>query len=185
MRRILAILVCCLAPTSSFAQPVVFPDNTTSDQPGGLIIIRKGNQTTWSLGGAFLPGHVKVVTRTPAGKEIARFKMPSVFQDPYQPPLSTLAPGFVQVSVPDPDALLFVEGERVRIDGTSRQLESPALPPGKADPIRVRAAYVVGKNFVIEDKELLIRAGETTAVTFDGSKALIVPLERDEPQVRK
>ena len=81
MRRVLAILVCSFCFTSSaFAQPIVFPDNSASDMHGGLIIIRKGNQTTWSVGGVLLSRHVKVVTKTPEGKEITRFKMPSVHQ---------------------------------------------------------------------------------------------------------
>jgi uncharacterized protein (TIGR03000 family) len=212
MRSTLAILICGLLAPSAFAQPVVFPDNTTSDQPGGLIIIRKGNQTTWALGGAFLPQSVKVVTRTPdGGKDIVRFHMPSVFQNPYAPPLSTVvpppggiaplpggvvppaewkgpppvpaAPAAVQVTVPDPHALLFVDGELVRTRGTTRQLESPALPPGKTYPLRVRAAYVVGNNFVIEDREVLIRAGENASVTFDGARALVVPLPKNDAQV--
>src|SRR5260370_14231774 len=126
MRRVLAILVCSFCFTSSaFAQPIVFPDGSTSDSPGGLIMIRKGNQTTWSLGGAFLPRHVKVVTKTPEGKEITRFKMPSLFQDPYAPPFSTVIPAAVRVEAPDPDALLFIEGERVPVFCTSRPLDSP------------------------------------------------------------
>jgi uncharacterized protein (TIGR03000 family) len=185
MRRVLAILVCCFGFTpSAFAQPIVFPDGSTSDQPGGLMIIRKGNQTTWSLGGVLLPRSVKVVTRTPDGKEITRFKMPSVFQDPYQPPLPSHFPAAVRVEVPDPHALLFVEGELVRTKGTRRELESPALAPGKAYPLRVRAAYVVGEEFLIEDKEVLIRPGESTAVTFDGSRAVRVPLQKPSAQAR-
>jgi uncharacterized protein (TIGR03000 family) len=183
MRRVLAILVCSFCFTSSaFAQPVVFPDNSTSDMHGGLIIVRKGNQTTWSVGGVLLSRHVKVVTKTPEGKEITRFRMPSVFQDPYAPPMSSLIPAAVRVEVPDPDALLFIEGERVRASGTSRHLESPGLAPGKGYPLRLRAAYVAGDNFLIEDKETTIRAGESASVTFDGGRAVIVPLRKDRAQ---
>jgi uncharacterized protein (TIGR03000 family) len=188
MRRVLAVLASFLFTTHGFAQPIVFPDNTTSDMPGGLILIRKGNQTTWSLGGAFLPRTVKVVTNTPEGKEIARFRFPSVFRDPYPAPMPTGAPASLQVQIPDPYGQIYVDGELVRTMGTSRQLESPKLPPGKAYPLRVRGAYVVGENFVIEDKEVLIRAGESTAVTFDGKVALILPLKKEwltpPPQVK-
>src|SRR5438874_9079573 len=98
MRRILAILAgCFVLTTPAFADEIVFPDGTTSNQPGGLMIIRKGNQTTWSLGGAFLPRHVKVVTKTPEGKVIARFKMPSVFHAPNPAPLPSASPALVQV----------------------------------------------------------------------------------------
>jgi uncharacterized protein (TIGR03000 family) len=142
------------------------------------MIIRKGNQTTWSLGGVILPRFVKVVTRTLEGKEITRFKMPSVFRDPYQPPLPSAAPASLQVEVPDPHALLFIEGDLVRTKGKSRQLESPILPPGKAYPLHVRAAFVVGEDFLIEDKQVALRAGESTTVTFDGTRALRVPLQK-------
>src|SRR5438552_3652922 len=88
MRRILAILACYfVAVPVAVGDEIEFPDNTTSNMPGGLMIIRQGNQTTWSLGGAFLPRAVKVVTNTPEGKEIARFRFPSVFQDPYPAPM--------------------------------------------------------------------------------------------------
>jgi hypothetical protein len=41
---------------------------------------------------------------------------------------------------------------------------------------------VAGDNFLIEDKEIMIRAGESTGVTFDGSQAVIVPLGKDRAQ---
>jgi uncharacterized protein (TIGR03000 family) len=184
MRRVLAFLACSiLFSPSTFADEIVFPDGTTSNQPGGLMIIRKGNQTTWSVGGAFLSRHVKVVTKTPEGKEITRFNLPSVFHGPQTPLLPESAPAFLHVEISDTHALLFVEGELVRTQGTSRQLESPVLAPGQAHRLRLRAAYVVGDKFVIEDKEVFIRAGENTVVTFDGSRALSVPLRRDNAQV--
>src|SRR5262249_18684518 len=171
MRRTLAILASCLLlPAPAFAQPIIFPDGSSSDNPGGLMIIRKGNQTTWSLGGAFLPRRVKVVTQTPEGKDVVRFRLPAVFNSPDIPMLPDAAPANLQIEVPDEHALLFVEGEMVRSRGTSRQLESPKLPPGKDYPVRLRAAYVVGNNFVIEDKQLMLRAGEASAIRFDGSR---------------
>jgi uncharacterized protein (TIGR03000 family) len=180
MRRVLAILIgtFCFSP-SVFAQRVEFPDNSTSDHAGGLIFIRKGNQTTWSLGGVVLPRYVKVVTRTPEGNEYTRFKMPSMFRDPYAPPLSEMIPAMIQVQVPDPHALLFIDGDKIPTVGTSRQLESPALAQGKNYPLRLRAAYVAGNNFVIEDREIVIRAGGNSAVTFDGKGALVVPLPKE------
>jgi uncharacterized protein (TIGR03000 family) len=183
MRRVLAILVGCFVLTGpSFGQEAVFPDNTTSNQPGGLMIIRKGNQTTWSLGGAFLPRSVKVVTNTPEGKVVARFRMPSVFRDPNTPPLPTSAPGIVLVEIPDSYGQIFIEGELIRTNGTLRQFESPTLALGKAYPIRLRAVYMVGDKFLIEDQQITIRAGETSAVTFDGSRALAV---RQFPAAKK
>ena len=180
MRRVLPLLIFCLFLTApAWADEVVFPDGTTSNQPGGLMIIRKGNQTTWSVGGAFLSRHVKVVTNTPEGKVIARFKMPSVFHDPNPVPLPSAAPALVQVEIPDVHGQLFVEGELVRTQGVSRQLESPRLPLGQAYPLRVRGVYVVGDQFFIEDRQVMIRAGENAAITFDGQGAIRVPLRKE------
>ena len=85
---------------------------------GGLIFIRHGDQTTLSLGGVFLPRQVKVTTATPEGPVVARFVIPSFFHMPVQPPLPDAAPAFLRVETPDPDGMLYVEGELVR--GTAR-----------------------------------------------------------------
>jgi uncharacterized protein (TIGR03000 family) len=181
MSRVLATLSSIfLFASPAFAQFVVFPDGTTSAMPGGLMIIRQGGQTTWSLGGGIFTQRVKVVANTPEGKDIARFQMPSAFHrtDSLQP-LPKSAPAMLQVTLPDPFALLFVDGEMVRTKGTTRQLESPRLVPGKSYPLRMRAAYMVGDKFLIEDKEMQIRANEITSVQFDGSRALVVSLKKD------
>ena len=186
MCRTLAILAGIFCITSpAFSQAVVFPDNTTSDQPGGLMFIRKGNQTTWSVGGVFLSRHVKIVTRTPEGKEITRFKLPSVFQDPYTPPLSELVPALVHVNIPDVHGNIYIDGELVRTSGTSRRFESPSLPAGKSHPVLVRAVFAVGNELLIEDKEIVLRAGESIAVTFDGSRAVRVPLRPESAKVAR
>jgi hypothetical protein len=65
------------------------------------------------------------------------------------------------------------------VSGTSRQLESSGLTPGKGYPLRLRTAYVVGDNSLIEDREITIRGGESTRVMFDGSGAEIVPLRKE------
>jgi uncharacterized protein (TIGR03000 family) len=180
MRRVLTLFILCFVlPAPVFADEIIFPDGSSSNNPGGLMIIRKGNQTTWSVGGAFLSRHVKVVTNTPEGKVIARFKMPSVFHDPNPAPLPSASPALVQVEIPDVHGQLFIDGELVRTQGGSRQLESPRLPLGKAYPLRIRGVYVVGDQFFIEDRQVMIRAGETTAITFDGKDAIRVPLQKD------
>lgn len=181
MRYVFAVLGCYLFSNSlTFAQEIVtYPDGTTSAMPGGLQIARKGNQTTWSLGGAFLPRTVKVVTNTPEGKEVARFHFPSVFHDPYPAPMPIGAPAILKMQIPDPYALIFIDGELVRTTGIARQFESPRLSPLKTYPLLVRTAYMAGENFLIEDKQVQIRAGEITAVTFDGKTALTIPLKKE------
>jgi uncharacterized protein (TIGR03000 family) len=183
MRRVLAILVCCvfLTPPTRGDDPIFETDGETpASELGGLIFLRHGNQTTWSLGGVLLPRKVQVVTATPSGPVVARFVLPSAFQSPDRPPLPGSAPAFLRVEVPDPDAMLYVEGALVRGDGTVRQLQSPPLPPGEGCPVRLRAVFQVGDRILIQDKKVLIRAGEGAGVAFDGRGALSVPLRREE-----
>ena len=184
MRRVLAILVCCvfLTPPTRGADPIFETDGETpASELGGLIFLRHGNQTTWSLGGVFLTRRVKVVTAEPV---VARFVLPSAFQSADRPPLPGTEPAFLRVAVPDPDAMLYVEGSLVRGDGTVRQLQSPPLPPGEGRPVRLRAVFQVGDRILIQDKRVLIRAGEGAGVTFDGVGAISVPLRRDKPAPR-
>ena len=61
--------------------------------------------------------------------------------------------------------------------GKTRVLESPPLPPGVAHPLHLRAAFAVGDRLLIQDKRVLLRAGENLAVTFDGVEAISVPLK--------
>ena len=185
MYRTLAVLVCCFCLIlPARGDGIVFPDGTTPDNPGGIMIFRQGNQTTFSVGGAFLSRKVKVKTMTPEGPIVTRFVLPSVFHSPFTPPLPQSAPAFLQVAIPDPFGLLFIEGEMVRTTGTSRQLESPPLQPGKDFPLRLRAAFAVGDNLLIEDQVVTIRSGESIAVTFDGRQAVSVPLRKRDETVR-
>jgi len=182
MRRVLALLASILLfPSLAIAQTpdCRLPDPWYCLNPSGLIIIRQGNQTTWSVGGVLLPRTVKVVTQTPEGKDVAYFRFPSLIQAPYPAPTPTGAPANLQIEIPDPHGLVYVDGELVRGTGTTRQMLSPKLSPGKAYPLRVRGTYVVGDNFLIEDKQVVLRAGETTAFAFDGKQALSVPMKKE------
>jgi uncharacterized protein (TIGR03000 family) len=182
MRRALLLLVCWFAITSS--AKAQFPDGTPPEMRGGLMIIRQGGVTTWSLGGVLLPRAVKQVTRTPDGtKEYTRFKMPSMMHIPQPIPFLDAAPATIQVEVPDRHALLYVDGELVRTHGQARQLESPPLAPGKSYPVRVRTAFVIGDRFYVEEKEVTLRAGQQVAINFDGAQAVSVALPRDTPPV--
>jgi hypothetical protein len=180
MRRTLAIMACCVflaAPTRG--GDVIFPgDDIPASQLGGLIIIRQGNQTTVSVGGVLLPRRVKVTTATPEGPVVAHFKLPSAFQSPTRLLLPESAPASLRVEIPDADGLLYVEGELIHGDGTVRLLQSAPIPPGSACPLHLRAAFKVGDHFFIEDKQVLLRAGDGVVATFDGSKAASVSLPR-------
>ena len=178
MRRVLTTFACCIfLAASTRGEDVIFPpDDIPASQLGGLIIVRKGNQTTVSLGGVLFPRRVRVKTVTPEGPVVARFKLPSAFQSPTRLPLPESAPASLRVEIPDADGLLYVEGELIHGDGTVRLLQSPPLSPGAAWPIHLRAAFKVGDHFFVEDKQVLIRAGEGAALTFDGAQAASVPL---------
>jgi uncharacterized protein (TIGR03000 family) len=178
MRRVLAILSCSFVLAAAVrAEDVIFPqDDIPASQLGGLIIIRQGNQTTASVGGVLFPRKVRVKTLSPEGPIVARFKLPSAFQSPMRLPLPQSAPASLHVELPDADGLLYVEGELIHGDGTVRLLQSPPLAPGAACPLHLRAAFKVGDGFFIEDKQVLIRAGEGVALTFDGAQAASVPL---------
>ena len=179
MRRTLAILACCFFLTASTrAEELVNPDGIPYRDLGGLIIIRQGAQTTVSLGGVLFPRKVKVTTATSEGPVVTRFVLPSAFQSPTRPPLPEAAPGFLQVEIPDDDGLLYIEGELVRSKGTSRLLQSPVLAPGVPCTLHLRAAFKVGANLLIEDKEVQMEGGKNAAVKFDGARAVSVPLPR-------
>jgi uncharacterized protein (TIGR03000 family) len=175
MRPVLALAV-CLLPLPASGGEVLLPDGSPLSQNGGLIIMRQGNQTTVSLGGALLPRRVRVTTATPEGPVVTRFTLPSNFHSPTMPPWLGAAPATIQVDIPDVDGLLYVEGQRVRTDGALRRyLQSPQLPPGQDCLLRLTAVFGVGDQILVEDRQVVIRAGQGTAVTFDGSRAVAVP----------
>ena len=181
MRRTLAILGCCLFLTAATrGEEPVNVEGIPYKDLGGLIIMRHGDQTTVSLGGVLFPRKVKVTTATPEGPIVTRFVLPSAFQSPTRPPLPEAAPGFLQVEIPDDDGLIYIENELVRTKGTVRLLQSPSLPPGAPCTLHLRAAFKVGDNLLIEDKQVEIRAGENTSVKFDGARALSVALPKTE-----
>ena len=177
MRRVMAALACCvLLAERTYGDEVIFPDGTAARNQGGLMIIRQGGQTTLSLGGVLFRRRVLVSTDTPAGPVLTRFRLPSMLHSPTAPPLPESAPAVLEVTIPDDYGLLYIDGELVRTRGPVRHLESPLLPPGLAYPVRVRAAFKRGDHLLIEDKVILLQAGQGAAVTFDGSAAVAVPL---------
>jgi hypothetical protein len=183
MRRVVVILACCfLLSTATRADDPIFPDGTPASQLGGLMIIRQGNQTTVSVGGVLFPRRVKTTTATPEGPVVTRIVLPSAFQSPVRPPLPESAPGFLQVEIPDDDGLVYIEGELIHTTGTSRRYQSPPLPPGAPCILHLRAAFKVGDNLLIEDKQVAIQAGENSVVQFDGIKAVSVPLPRGDAE---
>jgi uncharacterized protein (TIGR03000 family) len=177
LRRTWPLLACFLLinpPTQG--GEIIFPDGTPASVNGGLMIIRQGDQTIRSLGGGLFPRRVTVTQATPEGPAVARFTLPSTFYGWTPLPMTEWAPGIVHVAIPDSNGIVYIEGDLIRSEGTLRQFQSPPLPPGKAYPLHVRAAFKVGDNLLIEGQQVLLRAGQVTAVTFSGSRAISVPL---------
>jgi uncharacterized protein (TIGR03000 family) len=184
MRWTLAVVGPLLAASLLYAQIPQFPESDPSVS-GGLIFIRQGGRYITSVGGVLIPRHVSVLEATPKGPVVTRFTMPSVLQSPHNPPNPAFppplagppAPAAVQVQIPDANGILYIDGKLVRTDGgVTRQLLSPPLEPGRVYPLHLRAAFKVGDQLLIEDRQVMLRAGETVAVVFDGSRATAVPL---------
>jgi uncharacterized protein (TIGR03000 family) len=170
-----------LVPTPNPGEPI-FPDGTPASLQGGLVIIRQGDTIINSLGGGLLPRRVRIRTCTPDGAVVTRFLMPPASHFHCPPPIPGVAPALISVAVPDNDGLIYIDDQLVSSDGTLRSLQSPPLPPGISYPLHLRCAFKSGDNLLIEEKQVLIQAGESISVSFDGKKAVSVPLPR-EPQM--
>lgn len=182
MRQLTAILaLILLLPPILRADDVTFGPGMESRHLGGLMIVRQGGQTTFSLGGILFSRHVKTKTLTPDGPVVTRFKLPSALHSPTAIPFLESAPATIFVDIPDQVGLLYLDGELLPTNGVSRQLESPPLRPGMDYPLKLRGVFAAGDNLLIEDKTLLLRAGESVRVSFDGSRAVVVSLRKDAP----
>jgi hypothetical protein len=176
-------------------------DDTPGAEPGGLVFIRKGDQRIWRFGGALLPMRVRVTEPGPDGPVTTRMVLPSSFQSslvplalqhhpvpaPVAAPVPAVAPApapdraAVRVRIPDPIGLLYVDGRLTDTRGESRLLESSTMTAGTTHVFRLRAAFQVGENLLIEEKDVTVRCGQVTEVTFDGARATSVPLPRSRP----
>jgi len=183
MKKLHAVAVCSLLlPLAANADDLMMPDGQPLKYNGGLIIVRQGNQTTVSVGGVFLPRKVRVTTDTPAGPVVTRFTLPSYLHSPTTPEWLGTAPAMIQVDIPDSDGLLCIEGQQIATEKSSRRyLQSPPLPPGSSFELHLRACFIVGDRVVVEDRQVLIRAGEHASVTFDGSQPIAAAKLPNQP----
>jgi hypothetical protein len=170
-------------------------DDTPGAVPGGLVFIRQDGRWIVRFGGALLPMRVRVTEPGPNGPVTTRMVLPSSGQSSLVPlalqhqaipagaALGKASPNLVttgvRVSIPDPIGLLYVDGQLTETRGELRLIEAPA--PGKVQTVRLRAAFKVGDNLLIEEKEVVVRAGQVTEVSFDGARATSVPLPKSRP----
>jgi hypothetical protein len=191
MRQSLLCVVCCCSISAADAGEPLLPDGSPLRDNGGIIIMRRGDQTTVSLGGVLFPRRLKVTTATPEGPVVTRFTLPATVHSSTSPDwLGAVeaarpdAPALLRVEIPDADGMLYVEGAVVRWQGGA-PLESPPLPQGQPRAVRLRAVFAAGDKVLVEDKQVVLRAGESASVTFDGSGAIAaVPLPTDKSPAR-
>jgi uncharacterized protein (TIGR03000 family) len=165
------------SPPAYAVDPYISPDGVPYSNLGGIIVYRLGNQNITSIGGGPIPRHVWTTTTVPPPPPppAIPFKMPGAAADGV-PPRPNCSPALVKIGIPDPNGIVYIDGELYRSDGTTRRFQSPPLPLGQSYPLRVRAAFKVGDQLLIEDKQVLIQPAVENTITFDGSRAMAVPL---------
>jgi uncharacterized protein (TIGR03000 family) len=75
------------------------------------------------------------------------------------------APARLTVELPA-GAKLFVDGTPTTLSGAVRQFHTPALPAGQAFYYELKAEVTVGGKTEVEQKRVVVRAGETITAEF-------------------
>ncbi len=89
------------------------------------------------------------------------------------------APARLTVELPA-TAKLYVDGNLVKGDSTSRNFHTPELPAGKTFYYDLKAEVVVDGKVVTEDKRVLVKAGDASAESFE---KLIAAVKSDKTDV--
>jgi uncharacterized protein (TIGR03000 family) len=85
---------------------------------------------------------------------------------PASPPNPAAVAAAVRVIVPDPQARLWFDGQRIEQSGTDRRYQTPPLPPGTTYHYQVRAAWMQGGREVAKERDVRVTPGQTTVVDF-------------------
>ena len=80
----------------------------------------------------------------------------------------------IDVATPDPYGLLYVNGEKT--SAGIRYYLADNVAAGKSHTFQLRAAFRVGNDLLIEDRQVEVQAGQSIAVQFEGKNAMRVPL---------
>jgi uncharacterized protein (TIGR03000 family) len=91
------------------------------------------------------------------------------------------APARLTVELPA-NAKLYVDGNLVKGDSTSRDFHTPDLPAGKTFYYDLKAEVVVDGKVVTEDKRVLVKAGDANSESFE---KLIAAVKTDKTDVAK
>lgn len=90
------------------------------------------------------------------------------------PPINeeaTPAVSRLQVFVPTTDARVWVEGKETTMQGTTRTLAPPPLPPGKTYTYTIRVAWVKDGQKVDQERLIQVSAGSLHMVDFTRSES--------------
>jgi hypothetical protein len=182
MGRIVAVLASLSFFTSSLAaqEMPLFGWGGAPEHLGGLMIVRQGGQKTVSVGGILFSRRVKLTTATPDGPVVTRFVLPSALHSPVAVPVPGMSPATLQIEIPDPIGLLYIDGQMLQTPGgTARILETQPLAPGKVYALKLRGVYARGGQLLIEDRTITLAAGQSSRIEFAGNAAIAVPLPRE------
>jgi uncharacterized protein (TIGR03000 family) len=91
------------------------------------------------------------------------------------------AKALLEVRMPDPYGVLYVNGKKTESRGESILLETPLLESGKEHVYHLRAAFRSGDRLLIQDRIVQVQPGRTTTVAFDGKDARSAPLPQANP----
>jgi uncharacterized protein (TIGR03000 family) len=117
----------------------------------------------------------------PNSVPVTPFTMPPATHFTTSPTTPGTAPGLIAVNIPESDGVVFIDDQLIPSSGKLRYLQSPPLAPGQAYPLHLRAAYVVGDHVLVQEKQVVIRAGETANANFDGKNTISVPVPEPLP----
>jgi uncharacterized protein (TIGR03000 family) len=88
----------------------------------------------------------------------------------------------IDVTVPDPDAEVIVQGYQVKSKGRTRSFISPTVEPGQAFAYVITMQRAVDGRTVDETRTIDVRAGAKIAVDFTKPPAEPVPAPTGQPR---
>lgn len=98
-------------------------------------------------------------------------------------PSSTVVPvpssstsAHIHVLLPDPNAQVWFDGSLTRQVGVDRMFHTPDLPSSGSYNYRIRAAWRVGGQDMVQERVVSVSAGQTATADFRGPTSEIIPL---------